>query len=135
MGDELALEHEKQFVDSFILRERRERYLGKLSSRKNRRQFLDRLNHGLRGDLDGRFLSQAGRAWPHNMQQCYLIADEEQFDGRFVPASEALVLLGEASFGLIVSFLPGKLACYQDEQPSGLLWLERRDSAPAVGRA
>ena len=123
--DEHAIEHETAFVQSFIMRERRERYLTKLASRKKRRTFLDHLNHQFRRDLDARFIAYGARTWPNNVNQCYILADEVQFDGKLLSSSEAADAVSSACFGIVVSFVPGKLACYKDEAPSDVIWLDR----------
>jgi hypothetical protein len=120
-----AIEHETAFVQSFINRTRRERYLTKLASRKNRRTFLDRLNHQFHGDLDARYISRDALTWPDSLNQCYILADDVQFDGKLLSSSEAADAISSASFGIVVSFVPGKLACYQDEASSDLIWLKR----------
>ena len=120
------VEHETAFVQSFIVRERRERYLSKLSSRKHRRSFLDRLNHQFHRDWDGRFIVRESRPWPSDIDRCFIIADEGEYDGKLVTSAEAADVVSSAYFGIVVSFVPGKLACYKDESPSEVIWLERK---------
>lgn len=123
--DEQAIEHETAFVKSFIIRERRERYLTRLASRKHRRMFLGRLNHQLHKDLVTRFITHGTRTWPNNKSMCYILADEVEFDDKMLSSSEAEDAVSAAYFGIVVSFVPGKLACYKDEAPSELVWLVR----------
>ena len=122
----MQTEHETVFVQTFIRRERRERWLTKLSSRKHRRSFLDRLNHQFRKDLDDRFVIDELRPWPKSIERCYMIADEREYDGRHVTTTEAADAVSSAAFGIVVSFIPGMLACYKDEAPSEIIWLERK---------
>lgn len=121
--------HELEFVRAFVIRERRERYLSKLSSKKHRRRFLDRLNHKAIEDLDHRFIVESvdedDLMRQARQSDCRIIADQERFDARTVSYDEAWEALSDAYFGIIVSFIPGKLACYQDEQPSKVVWLCR----------
>jgi len=124
--EEHAIEHETAFFKSFIIPERRARYLTKLSSRKSRRSFLDRLNHQFHKDLDDRFVVHGTRPWPNDDHRCYILADETQYDGTLVTASEAADAVSSASFGIVVSFIPGKLACYKDESPSDIVWLQHQ---------
>ena len=120
-----ALEHESEFVRSFVVPERRERYLSKLASAKHRRAILDRLNHQFLGDLDSRFVVRGKQPWPTNQDKCYIFADESEYDQRLVTIAEAEEALSAASFGMVVSFVPGKLACYKDEAPSEVVWVKR----------
>lgn len=122
--DDIANRHESGFVGSFILPSRSERYLSKLSSSKHRKTFLDRLNHKFIDDLDNRYTSSATRPWPDGVDKCYVIADEQEFDGQLISPKEAKEILESAYFGIVVSFVPGKLACYRGESPSDLIWLE-----------
>ncbi|MDC0936734.1 hypothetical protein OAS39_10645 [Pirellulales bacterium] len=115
--------HESAFIESFIVAARSERYTLKLSSAKHRRSFLDRLNHQLIKDLDDRFVSSATHLWPDDVEECYLIADDPEYDGRLVSSAVAKDAIKSSYFGIVVSFRPGKLACYKGEAPSKNLWL------------
>jgi hypothetical protein len=126
LTDHLAKEHESAFVNAFILRELRERYRTQLSSRKKRGSLLDRLNHRFIDDLDDRYLQTSPkRTIPAPDQLCYLISSESQYDGRLVPCSDVSGILRSAQFGIIVSYIPGKLAAYKDEAPAGVIWMDR----------
>jgi hypothetical protein len=126
-AESLSRMHEEAFVASFIVPERRERYLTKLRSKKHRPAFLNRLNHHFHRDLDDRFVVASPNS--HRIPDttlCYVIADETQFDGQLVTADVAEEMLNSATFGIVVSYVPGKLAIYKDEVPAGLVWLERK---------
>lgn len=118
-------DHETAFVQTFIRRERRDRWLSKLSSRKHRRSFLDRLNHRFLDDVDERFMFVESRAWPADIERCYMIAHESEYDGKHVTSAEAADAVSSATSGIVVSFVPGMLACYKDESPSDIVWLDR----------
>ncbi|TWU50747.1 hypothetical protein Poly51_40400 [Rubripirellula tenax] len=122
--DELILAHETGFVRSFIIRERRDRYLSQLQLPKKRGSFLDRLNHRFQRDLDDRCICDSPTMPPLDTV-CYIIASEHELDGRFVPASDVSDILASAAFGIVVSFVPGKLVTYKDEAPSNAIWLQR----------
>jgi hypothetical protein len=127
--EERVVEHETAFVRSFIVPERRERWLAKLDSPKKRVRFLDRLNHQFRNDLDDRFLMDSYAQSPRkNSPLCYIIADEREYDGKLVSESEAEDILQAANFGIVVSFVPGRLACYKDEAPSDVIWMHRTEA-------
>ena len=124
--DDLSLEHQNAFVVAFIHPERRDRYLAKLKSAKDRSRFLDRLNHRFLSDLDDRYIVASPRLHdPRTTPSCYIIADQNQFDGKLVTPVVAQEFLDAATFGIVVSYIPGKLAAYKDESPSEILWLER----------
>jgi hypothetical protein len=121
----MAWQHESEFVRAFVIRERHERYLSRLASAKHRHALLDRLNHRFMGDLDARWVVQGKRRWPADQDLCYLIAYESTYDQRFVSLAEAEEAMSNALFGIVASFIPGKLACYKDEAPANVVWLQR----------
>lgn len=124
--DELAVEHETAFIRSFIVPERRDRYLTKLRNQKTRSAFLGRLNHMFHRDVDARFVCNSPSIKvPTGDSLCYVLADEQEFDGRVIPASAVSDMLSDAFFGIIVSYIPGRLAVYKRESPAGLVWIER----------
>lgn len=53
------------------------------------------------------------------------MASESDYDGWLVSAQDVPGILWAAQFGIIVSFVPGKIVAYKDEAPSELLWLHR----------
>ena len=111
---------------SFIISERRERYMSKLKSAKHRSGFIDRLNHRLPADLDKRYIVEGPqRHDPLAATSCYIIAAQDQFDGKLVTPTIAQDFLDAAMFGIVVSYIPGKLVAYKDESPSEVVWLER----------
>lgn len=96
--------HESAFVRSFVVPEKRNRYLAKLRNQKTRPAFLDRLNHTLHRDLDQRFIcGSPSVAVPDGDGLCYVLADEKQFDSRLISASSVSRVLSEAFFGVVVS--------------------------------
>ncbi len=106
----LARLHEETFVASFLLSQRRERYLSLLQNAKKRPQAVDRLNHKLVEDLDPRFVrSTRSLSLLADDARCYVIACEDALDGTFVPCSQIEGLLRSALFGLVISILPGNL--------------------------
>ena len=123
---DLAIEHESAFVRAFIIRECRERYLSQLALPNKRAGLLDRLNHQFNKDLDSRWIAESQpSSVPSADQLCYIIASENEYDGRIVPARDTSEILAAALFGVVVSFAPGKLAVYKDEAPSDVIWLHR----------
>jgi hypothetical protein len=130
MADEL-LDHETAFVRAFIRSERQKTFLRQLANPKWRRPFLDRLNHRFLKDLDPAYVTQAcnytSRVLAHPELSCHIIADEAEYDGRTVTVNEAFDLLHRAYFGIIISFIPGRLAYYRDEENVVMekVWLVR----------
>ena len=136
------IDHETSLVRAFVLREKQERCLYLLSDVKRRKKFLDRLGH-FRW-LDPRFTSEAKwnpnpghTLWSkheqgiHNLFQllktkgagakCWAISQNSLIDGREVDAKEALGNAVDSGLGTILSFVPGRLAYFKDEDESLLL--------------
>ena len=101
-----------------------------MTSAKKRHVFLDRMNHRLLDDLDPRFVEKSRDfsdvVWNKPGEMCRVIASQVEYDGKSVSVAEAMEILRDAVFGVVISFVPGKLACYKDEAPADPLWLVRR---------
>lgn len=125
MSDHVPLtDHESAFIDIFVIGERRDRYRSQLASRKKRSAFLDRLNHRFLNDIDRRLVGKSpGHVLPPPSVSCYVIASEDRFDATFVPAEGVESLFAYALFGMLVSYIPGKLLAYKDESPAEIVWL------------
>ena len=114
-------EIEIQFVNAFIVRRRKPRWLESLASKKKRRKFLDCLNHCR--DFDERFCTHvrtdddavellARRGAPN---ECYLLSDSEFLDGVSLPMGKAVFETCTQRFGTVLIFIPSRLAYYIDE--------------------
>ena len=134
MTSPLTNEHEIAFVSSFIIPERRERYLSLLGNPKRRGKVLNRLNHsqdvdlslarqmppGCIGESLAVLLEQMGAG-----ETCYVIADASDMDGQTLPLREALWRASVHGFGVVVSCLPGRLCFYKPESPTTGFILEK----------
>lgn len=133
MADESLNEHETAFIEAFVRPERRQMFTREMSVPQRRRRFLDRLNHRFLDDLDPDWVKQrqdySGHVLADPSLSCYVIADEERYDSKTVRVSEAFDILHLASFGVVVSFIPGKLAYYKDEAAPVMrnAWLVREE--------
>jgi hypothetical protein len=116
-------EHEAAFVQSFVVKGKRSRYLQKLAHPKRRREILDLLNHSpdfdpayaIRlpfGHYDAekvvKLLKEKGAG-----ESAHIIADVSEFDGRELPLREAIGYAIQHVLGIVVSCLPGRLAYYK----------------------
>jgi hypothetical protein len=128
-------EPEAAFVNAFIVREKRRRYLDLLAGPK-RRKILRRINHVL--DVDYRYatvvpshqrfaapllglLRQRGAGL-----NCHVMADGSDFDGTSMRLEDALEeLSGEFDDGVVLDCIPGHLALYKREGSGGCFILER----------
>lgn len=125
--------HEAAFVSSFVLPEKRARYLEFLARPKHRHKFLERLNHLLElipehatpikspvtSELERLLRARGAGAMAH------VIADSTELDGLDLPLFEAIDGSLSDQFGSIVSCIPGRLAFYKPEAPGDASILER----------
>lgn len=108
-------------IRAFVVRAKRDRYLSFLGNEKRRRKFLDCLNHCR--DLDDRFATVLPSAIDvvqllesHGApSECWVISDNPEIDRRDMALAEAVAQLHWASWGTILSCIPGRLAYYRDE--------------------
>jgi len=118
--------HEELFVKSFIIPTKQERYLSFLSNNKQRKKFLNKLDHFR--DLDEtklisispdrqnatdiyRLLREKGA--PEN---CYVISTNLELDSKELALNNALVEIVGYGFGSYVSCVAGKLGYYESEE-------------------
>jgi hypothetical protein len=117
---------EEAFVRSFVVPDKRQRYIELLANPKRRRKILDHLNHQF--DYDSKYENHV----PHddcqqvvNMlknrgaaEYCHVIADGHELDGSDVTLEIALESLWLHSFAYIIICDPKHLAYFQAETPS-----------------
>jgi hypothetical protein len=123
--------HEEAIIRSFIVREKRSRYLELLGNKKRRAEVTDCLNHFQ--DLDPRYsmivpstanvvgLLQAKGA----PDTCCVISDIRDIDGQTMLLQEAISTIEHEGWGTLVGCIPGRLAYYYGEQGERRLILER----------
>lgn len=128
------IEDEEKIIRAFFLKERHDRYLMLLGSKKRRNEALNKLNHCR--DLDPRFIQ-----WlPSNAdivkilkqkgapEQAYIISDSKEIDGKTLPLADAIHGAAMGGWGTIISCIAGKLAYYYDEVGERRGILKRRNS-------
>ncbi len=125
-------ENEEALIRTFIIREKRKRYLELFGSKKRRTATTDCLNHF--SDLDPRYrtivpstanvvaLLQAKGA----PDTCCVISAIHEIDGWTMPLSEAIDIIEYEGWGTLVGCIPGRLAYYYGEQGEQRLILEKR---------
>jgi hypothetical protein len=124
-------EDEMAFVNAFITREKRARYLQLLATPKRRGDILGRLYHNL-DLLHGTYHEVTGADKSADKveqvlrskgarEMCYVISPEPDIDQRTVPLAEILMTLFETDGVAILCCLPGRLAFYKAEDEAYLL--------------
>ncbi len=129
-------EHFTEFVNGFLLRNQRRRFLVLAESDKGRDKITGALAHSLA--LDER---HAQRVPPSLQTQeyilrslrdkgagatCYAISEHGEIDGKIVPLEEALSLVFGWGLGTVLSCIPGKLAYYEGEEANCRYILEKQ---------
>jgi hypothetical protein len=127
---------EQCFVETYIVAERRQRYLTFLKGRKHRQKILERLNHSLDYDkskaqrLDASFgtvnaIIPLLRSYYALEDSCHLMADGNPYDGGTFSLKFAVSELVSNRWGaLIICPTPGSvIALYMKEDPGGFILL------------
>ena len=127
--------HEEQFARSFIVPERRARYLSLLESERGRKKLLAGFYHC--HDLDSRFAQpvpsnhQSAQAIEQLLKSkgapatCYVMSADTSLDNREMSLSEALEETVGGDGGTFISCIAGKLAYFELEPFDGRYILER----------
>jgi hypothetical protein len=129
------LSREIQLVETFVVRDKQERYKGFLSSAKRRQKFLRELYHfrdfipdcvvELRGQndtADGLTADLRRRGAP---AECYVVSVDDTFDGSTRPLADVIREVFTFVEGTLICCVPGRLAYYEGEAPKNRFILSR----------
>ena len=116
---------ERRFVEAYVERSTRDRYLGMLKGPKHRRKLLDRLNHNPGFDFskardlgsvdaDG-LVALLGRLRVERTG--FLMADGSELDGRELRVELAVQELMRTPWGAVLICPPKPVAVYREESP------------------
>ncbi len=129
--------HEEQFIKSFIVFAKRERYLSLFESSKGRSRLIQGFYH--LHDLDERLATkitpskQSAEGILHTLKSkvapdiCYVISTNKKIDGKEAPLSDVLEeIVGTCIDGTFISCIPGKLGYYEGEEAGTRLVFEKK---------
>jgi hypothetical protein len=128
-------QHEEAFALSFIVSQKRDRYLSLLESPKGRLKLAHGLNHC--GDLDMRYakLVPAGQQSVEAIEKmlkqkgapplCHVMSSNPAIDEQDMPLHKALEETVGQTMGTLISCVPGKLAYFELEDAGERYILER----------
>lgn len=119
------MEHEISLIQAFTLKERQERYLNLISTKKGRIKFRTYLSHFK--DLNLKYckvniINQDANEVYNILKSkgapelCYIISEHDQYDQKIVPLSRAIMLLFSSGISYFISCIPGQLAYYEGEE-------------------
>jgi hypothetical protein len=119
--------HEIDFIKTFIVKEKQERYLGLIQHTKSRKKFRLILAHTIEiNKKKAQPLKKEEDNEEHIYQLlknygapdiCHVMCENSNYDAKETGLREALHELYNMDFGYIISCIPGKLAYYQGEDP------------------
>ena len=135
-------EHEQATIASFVVRDKRERFLSFVSNAKSRDKFVRELAH-FRW-FDPRFATPVAwkpdpklGLWERHLDgvrrieqllkskgsgnTCWATSEDANLDGKKLELDAALEAVVGRGMGTILSFIPGKLAYYEGEDEALLL--------------
>jgi len=117
--------HETLFISAFIIKEKKERYLNLLSSKKGRAKFRLKLPH--LQDINKTYLHKIApneQNIAHILNQlrsynsppnCHIMAEHSKYDQKTMQIEDALQTLFASGISYIISCIPGKLLYYEGE--------------------
>lgn len=131
----MSNQHEVEFVRSFIISEKQERYLSLLKNKKGRLKIRFGFNH--RNDLNPTYATLI----PKNLQSvdsverllkkkgasndCYVLSSNSNTNEEFMALDNALEETLGKGMGTLISCIPGKLAYFELEDINEKYILER----------
>ncbi len=120
---------EKLFIESFVKKNKRDRSLFELNSKKKRGNFFNKLCHRYDEIIDSRYMEKIQTSSSIDIfnllkkegakKDCYILSYLEELDGHRMPLSDALKECVGRGMPSIVSCIPGKLAYFEAEQEAG----------------
>lgn len=129
------MSEEVDLIRSFVLRQKRDRMITLLASRKGRSKVTSSLAHF--SDLDPRWVLPIAPA-QHNApdierllrqrgagETCHVVSENGSLDGRRFRLSDALHMVVGKGMGTLISCIPGRLAFFEGEDPSDRCLLVR----------
>jgi hypothetical protein len=136
------MNHEQETIRSFVVRSKRDRYLGFVSHPKTRTKFTHALAHFHDVDRSCMRSIPPSRQNPREIERilqakgaygiCYLITEHPDLDGRDFPLSDALNEVVGRGMGAIVSCLPGQLAFMETEDERFILEKDKKPLRPPL---
>jgi len=130
-------DHEEFLVNRLIDHTKKERLKSLLNSKKGRVKLRKRLAHNI--DFDSRFITKIPTSKQTTYQileslkgggasdQCYVISENNEIDGKILGLEEALYLVVGSGMGSLISCLPGKLVYFEGEAPNQRFIVKRDD--------
>ena len=124
---------EQYFIETFALKQKRERYMGFLSNPKRRAKLIYEVNNGL--ELEPSFATEV----PHSertkaglsrllkasgaLENAHVMALQHELDGHDVPLEDAIGVVLSSSWGVALICPPRPVVLYKAENPGGMTLL------------
>ena len=130
-----SIGYEKGIINTFIVKNKRNRYLEFIQKPKTRNKFIDLLYHF--NDLDPEVMVNIPNDQQHANNileilkrkgapdKCYVVSTDDEIDGRIIILSEVLSYIVGSFGGAIISCIPGRLGYYEGEHHGDRCILEK----------
>ncbi|MFI5131215.1 MAG: hypothetical protein ACHQFX_14530 [Chitinophagales bacterium] len=122
----MNIELERKLIESFVMPEKRERYLDFIQKEKTRKKFLNELYHfkdfnwilfeEIQGNQNERNVILEKLANKKNSSGCYVISANENFDRKTVSVKDCMEQIVGVE-GTIIIFGEGDVVYYEGEAP------------------
>ncbi|HEX2961619.1 MAG: hypothetical protein HF308_09945 [Ignavibacteria bacterium] len=125
---------EELFIKTFIIKDRQERYLSLVTSKKGRNKFLQDLPHSISNELDPKYVKGVNGSSKDIYEklkskgagkECYVISELSEIDGHVLSLSEALNQIIGRGMAAILICIDNKLAYFEGEEPNDRYILHR----------
>jgi hypothetical protein len=118
-------------ISAFVIKQKRDRYIEKISSTKKRRELVKSLAHF--SDFDPRFIVRIAPSSQHALniesllrakgapETCFAISEMTSIDSKFVSLADALKSTIGYQMGTILCCIPGRVAFFENEDSRFIL--------------
>jgi hypothetical protein len=129
------MEHELNIIKTFVTKERQQRYINLISTKKGRAKFRLYIAHFQ--DIDKHFCSLLTPSIkiPNNLLDllkskgapdiCYIISENSKYDQKELQLQDAVNKLFHSGIAYFLSCIPGNLAYYEGEDLNSCYVLEK----------
>ncbi|MDP4176387.1 MAG: hypothetical protein Q8933_20570 [Bacteroidota bacterium] len=125
---------EETFIKTFVRKDRQERYLSLVTSRKGRNKFLQYLPHTISNELDQKYVKGINGSSKDIFEklkskgatnECYVISELSEIDGQVLILVEVLNQVLGRGMATVLICLDSKLAYFEGEEANDRYILHR----------
>lgn len=125
---------EETFIKTFVRKDRQERYLSLVTSKKGRNKFLKYLPHNISNELDPKYVKGVNGSSKDIYEklkskgvarECYVISELSEIDGQVLNLTEVLNQVIGRGMATVLICIDSKLAYFEGEEANERYILHR----------